>query len=202
MPKINRIIGNRAWEFIRDRIGEILQDELSFQADLGYEPEISLKTFTVERTNYFDKTEMPACNIAFAQGSAENKDIKGADGSYIYNIDFYTNAAAMPKGGGDQIATLNLHRLLGLAQSILEDPIYKTLGFAPPYISRIYLGETNIAAAGNNDSRNTMMGRVQLHVLVYEKNVLIKPKLIEGYDTTVKIGTTEKGFKYTGENYS
>ncbi len=200
MAKLKYKIPARAWEICRDRIAEILADELNNQIDMNYlmefKPEVCLERYG------FDNIETEIVNVMFAQGRPDNKDITGADGAYLFNIDLYTKAETTDDAGGDQLATLKLHTLLGLVESILDHPNYKTLGFAAPYICRVWLGETNIAAKGKNDQKNVAMGRIQFNVLVFEKHKLTTPRLAEGFDTSYKIGTGDKGYKIVTESYN
>ena len=200
MAKLNFRIEHRAWETIRDRIAEILADEMGNQIDLNYLAEID-PTVYLEKAG-FDHAETEIINVSFAQGRPDNKDITGADGAYLFNVDAYTKAKTTDDAGGDQLTMLKLHTILGLIESILDHPTYKTLGFQAPYIARVWLGETNVAEMGKNDQKNIAMGRVQLNVLVFEKHKLTTPTLAEGFDTSMKIGTTDKGYKIVTENYS
>lgn len=199
MAKLNFKIQPRAWEFIRDRIAEIIASEINNQIDLNYLAEIA-PTTTIEKSG-FDMTETELINVSFAQGKSDNKDITGADGSYLFNVDVYTKAATTDDAGGDQLAMFKLHTILGLIQSILDHPAYKTLGFKAPYIARVWLGETNVAEMGKKDQKNIAMGRIQLNVLVFERNKLTTPVLAEGFDTAFTIGDSTKGYKIVTENY-
>lgn len=200
MAKLNYKIKPRAWETIRDRIAEILASEIQNQIDLNYLAEIDPE-ITLERSG-FDMTDTDTVNVSFAQGRPDNKDITGADGSYLFNVDAYTKAKTTDDAGGDQLATLKVQTMLGLIESIMDHPVYKTLGFKAPYISRVWLGETNVAQMGKNDMKNIAMGRVQVNVKVFENHILTTPTLAEGFDTAFTIGTSDKGYKIVTENYS
>lgn len=199
MAKLNFRIQPRAWETIRDRLAEILADEINNQIDLNYLAEINPE-ITLERSG-FDMTDTDIVNVSFAQGRPDNKDITGADGSYLFNIDAYTKAKTTDDAGGDQIATLKVQTILGLIESIMDHPIYKTLGFQAPYISRVWLGETNVAQMGKNDQKNIAMGRVQVNVKVFENHILKTPTIAAGFETSFTIGDSTKGYKIVTENY-
>jgi len=194
MSKITEIIPRHNFELIRDRIGEILKDEINHQFVLTYDAEIDADIL-IENINPEDKERLPVINISFASGNYSLKDYHGnIKGSYIYNIDFYTNAKTNSAKDGDYRAAIRLQKLIGLCRYILDNPIYKTLGYAAPLIHRVYCGDINIANSGRNDAVNSMMGRMTFNVEVQESMLLIQPSLIAGFETTVKIDVSGKGY--------
>lgn len=200
MSKITQVINRQAYEYIRDRILEILVDELDNQAIISYDADLEVNVF-LEIANPLDKTELSAIVISLASGKYDNKHQGSVDGLYQFHIDCFTNAKTTAADAGDTISTVRLHKILGVCRSILEDPIYKTLGFVPPFIMKTFVGEINIATPNKEDASNTSMGRLLFNVVANETSKLIIPNLIEGYDTTVKIDNTGKGYFYQGENY-
>lgn len=194
MSKINYIIPQQNFEIIRDRIGAILLIEIDNQVLMGADYSIDPEIF-VERSNPIDKVENPCINISLAQGSYDNKSQGAVRGTYTYNIDVYTNA----KSGvtpGDQKATLKMQKLLGICRAILENSVYKTLDFAPPFINRTLCAEINIRANSTPDSFNTAMGRLSLTVVANEDTEFLEAIPIGDYWTQVKIELTEKGYQY------
>jgi len=205
MPQINSIIANQAFEVLRDRIYEILFDELDNQFRLSGDYDLDVLVLK-ESSGPFDIAHLPVCSVSLATGDWGNENQGSDDGTYQFNIDIHTAAKNGPAGPGDQAATLLLHRLLGICRAILRDPKYKTLGYATgpgitPFIMNTKCSNFNIAAPGNQDANNTMMGRLVFTVRANEVIAFIEPDLIAGYDTTVKISDSEQGYVYTGENY-
>lgn len=201
MSKITAKITRQGWEYIRDRIAEILADELNAQVTMDY-PSVDIDAQVwVERTNSFDKTELPAINVSLATGSWENKNQGSQDGTYIFNIDCYALAKTKGADSGDTLSAIKVQRLLGICRYILEDPIYKTLGFEPPFIMRTGCKDVNIASPPNEDEKNVAMGRITFSVTANEKNQLLVPKLIAGYKTQIKVNGTDEGYLYEGNQY-
>jgi hypothetical protein len=200
MSKIKQVILKRTYEYIRDRIFAILMDEFDGQFVLTYDTDLEVNFF-IERGTPIDKTELPAIVVSIAKGSFDNKNQGNIDGSYSFNIDCFTNAKTNITEGGDYIAAKHLQKIMGICISILEDPIYKTLGFTPPFIMSSSFSEMNFASPNKEDASNTSMGRLTFNIRANEAFKLIEPSLIEGYETTVQIGNSGKGYFYIGENY-
>jgi hypothetical protein len=205
MPQINSIISNQAFEALRDRIFEILVDELDNQFQLTGDYDLDISVYK-ESSGPFDISDLPVVNVSLATGDWENRNQGSDDGTYEFNIDIHTGAKNTPSGDGFTAATIKLHQIAGIIRAILRNPVYKTLGYEvgpgiTPFILRTFVKNLNIAAGGNQDAMNTAMARLVFTVLANEKIEFIEPGLAEGYDTTVKIDDTNKGYVYTSENY-
>lgn len=199
---ISVVVPTQNFELIRDRVGEILASEIDNQATLSYEPYLELVTVEVERSIPVDKEEVPLVNISLAKNEFSNKHQGSEDGLITLNIDVYTSGKATEINGvtyrGDKISAIRCQKLLGLIRYILSDPIYKTLGFAAPSISRVYSGDINIKPIGIEDDPNFSMGRYTLNVVCNESNKLITPNLIAGFQTTVQLNNSDQGYFYEG----
>jgi hypothetical protein len=84
----------------------------------------------------------------------------------------------------------------------LEDPKYKHLGFEPGFIKRTFVSESIVYESKKDDAKSTVGARILFEVEVIESNELIVPTLADGYDTIVKLGTTEKGYFWSTTQYS
>jgi len=199
MSRIIEVIQEQNYELVRDRIGEILIDELDHQALISYNPEIDATVY-VEYKPAFDASQMPAVNVSLANGNYDNKDMAQVDGEYLYHIDAYARANSTQDNDGSSLATYRLHRLLGICRAILENPQYKTLGFEAPSISRVAVQSIDIQEPAKQDAYSTAMGRLIFMVKVVETVELITPRLIDGYDTQVKLGETDLGYIFSGNN--
>lgn len=198
MSKIENPIGPRAFAKVRDRIAEILIDELANQTAITYDEDLDATVF-LERSSPFQHVEFPCVNVCLSRGSFDNATILKKDGHYTYNIDCWTRAKSTDDDGGDTIAMLKLQKLIGVIDAILSDHQYITLGFERPFISRVQVDEISIAEPKRNeDASSVMMGRLTFVVRVPENVETLTGTLIQGYETHVKIGTTEKGYKYEG----
>lgn len=199
MAKITTIIPPQNYELIRDRIAIVLADEIDNQVVLNYDPYIDVTVYC-ERTKTFDKTEMPCVNVSLANGSYSNKNQGSIDGTYIFNVDVYTNSKSTISQDGDVRSAFNLQRILGICRYVLEDPLYKTLGFSPGFIMTTKVNDFNFAVPENMDTLNHTMARLTFSVTANEKNTLKTPNIIDGYKTTLKIIESEKGYLYVGGN--
>lgn len=193
MSKIINVISSRAFELIRDRIANILIDELGNQFTLTSDENINASV-ALESWVANDKTEFPLVVVLVAKGDYGNKFQGNTHVAYSFNIDVYTSAKTTSVVRGDLAAAKNCHKLLGICSYILESQFYKTLGFTPPFISRTYFQEMNIAEPGKQDADSTMMGRLVFVVEVPETTQLATPTIMTGYETTIKIEDTDLGY--------
>lgn len=202
MSQITLPIPTQAFELIRDRIGEILADELANQVDAFYKTELDAKVF-VERFVPFDETDIPSVNVSLVRGDFDIQTTINTDGTYRYNIDCYHKAPTTDAKRGDTASMQKLQTLLGACRAILESTKYITLGFAAPFIehrsSENFQIEPPVDA---KDTANVVMGRMVFIVRAAENNDIVTPPLIKGYDTQVKLVLTDKGYEYTGDTYT
>lgn len=199
MGQIKGIIPPQFFEVIRNRIAEILIDELNCQVLLTYDTDLDATVY-VERFVPFDNTEMPAISVSFSAGDYNNQTVRDADGSYSYFIDIFTKAKTTDDDRGDKLAMLKLHKLLGVCRAIIQNPIYKTLGFEPPFIMSRQISNISIAQPKDGDTLSVVMGRLILKIVAPEDVQLLTAKLIKGFDTQVKLALTDKGYIYSGDN--
>jgi hypothetical protein len=193
MALLGSIIPQQQFEIIRERIGAILADELSNQSTLSGGTYANLAVY-IERFIPFDKTEFPAINVALNRGDYDNKDVTATDGTYTFYIDVYASAKSSEDYGGDYAAMAGLQQLLGMCRAILENPVYRTLGFAPPSISRVTVRSIQVGDPNNHDATSSVMARVELGVRVAEAVELIDTIVFKENYTTVKLGLTDKGY--------
>ncbi|MBC7486103.1 MAG: hypothetical protein H7282_05075 [Cytophagaceae bacterium] len=197
MSKIINPIPPQGFEIVRDRIADILIDELASQAVLCADPELNINVF-LERFNTLDKSEFPAANIALATGAYDNENMKTVDGTYTYYVDFYSSSKTTTERS-DTLANKKLQKYLGKARAIFKNPVYKTLGFAPPFISKVTVATLDInPPTPTNDADSSVEGRLSITVRLVETTELIEAVLIAGYETKIKIGETNKGYYYKG----
>ncbi len=199
MGLIKKIIPAQFFEVIRNRIAEILVDELDGQVLLTYDTDLEATVY-VERFVPFDNTEMNAINVSFSGGDYNNQTVRDADGTYSYFIDVFTKANTTDDERGDTLAMFKLHKLLGVCRAIIQNPIYKTLGFEPPFIMGRQISNISIATPKEGETLSVVMGRLILTIRAPEDVQLLTAKLIKGFDTQVKLALTDKGYIYSGNN--
>jgi len=193
MALINHIIPPAAYERVRDQIGLILATELNTQAYISGDEEADVY---VERWVPVDKTEPPVVIVMLSTGTYANQHQGQADGTYTYLIDCYERGVSSDSDDADAMAIVALHKLLRQVRYILEDPQYKTLGFAPPFVMHRRVTNLAIAKPDPQDGASLVMGRITLEVRVPETNQLLEPKLLAGIDTTFKLSETELGYLF------
>ncbi len=199
MAQIKEIIPPQFFELIRDRIAEILVSELDEQFVLTYDADLQATVYG-DRFIAFDNTELPAINVSFSAGDYNNQTVRDVDGTYSYFIDVFTQAKTTDDDRGDKLAMLKLHKLLGVCRAIIQNPIYKTLGFEPPFLMSRQISRIFIAEPKGDDTLSVVMGRLILTIVAPEDTQLLTAKLIKGFDTQVKLFLTDKGYIYSGDN--
>lgn len=203
---INEAIGSQNFELIRDRIGEILANELNNQATLKSDESLNSDNLTVwtERFIPFDKEELPAINVALSSGDYSGETPVTADGSYLYTIDIFTKAKTKKNGTslelGDKKSSLQCQMITGLCRSILMNSLYLTLGFERGYIHRRKINSLNVAQLKEQEGIYPFMIRLEMTVKVTETTIEELPTDAAGYDSVFTINETDKGFKFTINN--
>jgi hypothetical protein len=195
MSKILSIIPQQSFEIIRDRIGFILADEIAGQYTLTSNDNINA-TVWIERKAPFDKTDCPAINISFSNGTYDNKNARSVDGSYTYNIDIYTSAKNTISTNADSTAAVNNMRLLGICRAILENPIYRTLDYSPPILCHTEVRQIGIPEMDIIDANTTCISRLVFFVIMPETVSLLTALQLSGSDTVIKLYLTNKGYKF------
>jgi hypothetical protein len=199
MALIKTKIPESAFVDVRKRIAEILADELPSQAALNKEEWINAKVFS-ERESAIDKSEPSVINVNLSRGDYGLITAISQDGQYSFNIDIYTRAKSSIDKRGDLKSSERLHRLSGICHHIFSNPVYRTLGFAPPFIMGSSVSTIQFAEPIKEDqASNVFMSRIVLGVRVSENSVIGEGKLIEGYKTTVKMSETDYGYVYEKE---
>ena len=196
MAKINQIIQPQGYELIRNRMGEIITIELFNQSALTYDEDLDATVY-VERFISVSHDEMPVINISLANGTFDSFKQTNHDGKYIFNIDFYVNAISEENQNADVLANFKLQKLMGVVKSILMNPIYRTLDFAPPFIIGRTIDEMNIQDPNKfQEATSSVMGRLIMTAKCVETLELITPILLQQNNTNVKLALTNKGFRY------
>ena len=200
MSKITTEIPFQGFELIREKIGEILADEILAQFAIHADPERNATVF-IERIIPIDKTETPVVNILYSRSNYDGNTPVNSNGKNSYNIDVYARAKTKIAKSGDTQAMSNLTRILGIVRAILESSHYLTLGFVPPFVMHTEVTSIEIQdPKDNQDGANIMMGRLMFVVDAVEDTEKIQPREAEGYDTQVKLEETDKGFAFILNN--
>lgn len=204
-PRIPVVIPRQNFEIIGDRIAEILAAEMANQwvMDNTLPKVVSVD---IERfTPYASEIEVPAINVNNASGSYANRTRNRVDGTYLFNIDIYTNGPwSEGTGPGDVYAMGIMNRIVGMVRTILSSPAYTRLGFDPPAAQII--GSTNVTGfmVGNkatiDDILSSVVGRLQFEVVCVEEAIMQTSVPLEVSGSTLYIDREGgKGFKLLTE---
>jgi len=201
MGLISGLIPQQNFEVIGQSIATILSAELANQGLLSSPQTVYAQSVGYERFIPIDQTEYPFVNVVYSRSDYDNKDQTHVDGYNKYWIVAYAWAKTDGTEMGDKRATLKLKRILGLCRAILENPIYKTLGFTVPNaaVSFVNTKVGSIIVPKIDDSGNLLnstMGYLEYFVKATETNILLDTVLAGQSDTTVKLYDTDEGFYY------
>jgi len=202
MAKLNQPIQIQKFELIRNRIADILIDEITNQITLQYSDLFIIGVF-IERFPTFDKTELPVINVSLARGSYDNEDVIQSDGTYTYYVDAFMRFSSVQNQDGSitdgsSLAAIKVQRAIAFCRTVLKNQAYRTLGFAPPFLNNITVSEFNIANPDREDMEHTIMARITVTVVAPETSELASARLLEGYDTQVLLGDSALGYVFSG----
>src|ERR1051325_11697528 len=157
-------------ELIRDRAALILLNELNNQVVRFYNTKCEGIIIFAERIIPVDRSEKDVISLNSWKGEYSNKDINYVDGEYKMVISFTTNSKT--KGGipGDTIAGKRLTELIGIVRYILEDNLYQTLLFDPPFILHTEVSGFNINRFDEVDAVTTAEAQLIFTVRAGETN--------------------------------
>jgi hypothetical protein len=202
MPaKINKIIGQQNIELVRDAIAAILEVEVDNQYLLTYDKNLQAEVQLESNNPFIDKVDLSVIAVSLLKGQFANKHQGSSDGTWQIGIEVFCKAKSTQTRNGDVISTLKMHRLLGICRYILEDPQYKTLIFQPGFILGTLISDELIYDMKVHDAVHVAGGRLIFTIRVNESNSLIVPKYLDGYDTIVKLATTQLGYRYSIDQY-
>lgn len=192
---INHIIPQQGYELIRDRVGNILKDELANQFTTFGVTQAKAIVVT-EGLSVVDNTEMSKIIISLSEGTYDNQHIGCATAPYRFNIDVFCKSKSSVTGEGSELAAFKLHRLIGICRAILADPLYYTLGFTPGFIERSLVVGIKIGESDPKDMLNTIGGRLTLDVQVTEDAAMSIGVLVGGLNSKITIEETTKNYEF------
>jgi hypothetical protein len=200
MAIIKEEIPQQSFELIRDRIGEILIEELTEQVEKLYQEEL-LSDVYIERVIPIDKTELSVINVIFAGGKLNAENVKDGNLEYIYNVDVYTNSKSNANADSDKVSALKGQRMLGVCRAILRNSGYRTLGFTPgQVVTRVSIRDISVVENLKQDANSTYMGRLVVAVNAIERTSVLDGLDLQRSTTIYKIAETDKGYKFVKEN--
>ncbi len=193
--KITYEIDQLNFEKIRENIGQILADELSYQ-DYTYNLGVTVWN---ERFIQFDGNEMPAINVAFNKADYEDYTQTARQAVNEYYIDVHANAPHTDTEQGDTRASLMCKRIAGIVSYILMSQEHRLLGFEPGIIQTKWIESMEMGKLSDNDTIHTVVCRIYFKVRANEIVQEIPPVTGEKYTTQIKLGETDKGYYFVSE---
>lgn len=200
MSKINGIIGDQGFERVRDRIAQILLDELANQVVLTYDTDLVFDRVYVERMVPFDHQELSTINVGIERGDYSNQHQGQATGTYRFFIEVNTGGLTKDDGTrGDTASKMRNHKILGKCRAIIEDPVYKTLDFAAgELIEHRHVESFVFAEPTRMDAENVTASRLIVVVRLVETSELLAADVVAvAGDTHVKLYDTDKGYYWS-----
>lgn len=186
------------YELIRNQIGAILAQEFESQASEYYNTDCEGVDFYIERVQPIDHNELAIVNVSVDQGEYGNKHQGSSDGTYTFFVDAFANSKSTASHKGDKLAGYRVQRIIGICRAILDNPIYKTLSFAPGFIMRTMVMSIEMLAMKQDgvDALNSRVCRLTFQVKANESVELPAGNLLTDHITRIHLGLTDKGFRY------
>lgn len=201
---ISSTIGPQRFEYIQDRIGRILTAEIEAQYLRTYDVSLDIRGRVYkERFIPFNPPEVPAVNVMLWKGDSIAEDQSASQWNWRFIIECIMSAPHKESGStvddkrGDTLSMTRLKKLMGVIRAILMNPKYKTLNFTPPFIGHRHIESMAFMKHPHQDADHSSIGRLILVVQAPEGNELIDPNLIKGYDTRVKLYSTDMGYLWS-----
>jgi hypothetical protein len=197
MAKISKIIPEQNFETVRNRLANIFIEEIENQANYTGDTDLAISV-GIEQKIPLDKSELPMMNIGIAQGNFNNKSVSDSTGVFAYNFDFFCDKENTDDLKGDTSAALWASKIAGKAIAILSNDVYRTLGYDQKVggIERVQVSSMTIGDVNSSDARHSVMSRVVVTVTFNQNTPLLDANLLEGFDTSVKMGESNAGYKY------
>lgn len=206
-PLIDSAIPQQNLELIRDRIGGILLCEIQNQHDNFDLPDtLTPSNVWIERFVDVDDEEFPFMAVRLHDGTYLDKDgmpTKDSGGqsvgTYGYCVDIVTGRASTDTVGGDEQATYDLHRMIGMVRAIIDDTRYLSLGFDNKAdginIRNVHVKNFLINIPQNTiNTTDFIWGKIYVEVVCTEEVALPQPVDMQFAGVTVGLKNSTRGF--------
>lgn len=195
---INYFIAKQNYELILERIGAIIILELENQAVNFYNSDADNISVYVENTSAFDKVDAASISISLAPGAWDNRHAGYVRGTYGYYVDTFTNAKTTKDAKGSFSSAVQANRIMGMVRAILEDPIYKTLGYDPGNVGNVKVTNYEIGEIRKveQDATNSRINRLFVEIQAAENDQLLTGVALSQALTLIKLELTQHGYQY------
>lgn len=196
---IDEIIPMQGFEFVALQIQTILSEELANQKILQ-DFDSNFEVF-LERQEAYDNSEYIMINVSLNGINYSGTTQKDAQGSTSYFIDVYTPGVESDLQTGNEDSRKKMHLFIGMIRYILSSTKYQTLGLPMGLIGGKYVENIQfLDNYGNQDASFIRFGRITFSVRIQEDQASWTGIVLNGNDTTIKLDTTDDGFKLTKNN--
>lgn len=195
---IDTIIPESNFEKIRDRIASILAVEILNQSKLQHDEELNVTVFT-ERYTQPSSEEGLVIIVGVDRNNLEHHTNIDYRNQCTYNIDIYSFARAdNSNANGYYLSSKKGQKVAGLCTKIIQNPQYIRLGYddvSPRFVGgRRITGMQFDIPQDPQDASHPRMCRIQLDVNFNDSVQGVNGEAIEGIDTNIEIGESEKGY--------
>lgn len=196
MSKITEEIPAEAFEVVRDRLVQILRDEIAEQAVISGDQNADAKVFK-ERVVPVGYEHTPAVNVMLEKVDYSGQTQLHTVSECLFIIDVYTSGKNGPNNTGDEQTSERGQKIARLIRGILEAPVYKKLDFETNFIQQSKVDTIKVSEPRDfKDSKHMMLVRVNYSCKASNSNVLQAAQELNLSETTVKIDDTELGHTY------
>ena len=216
MSKIDHILGASTFEIVRAKIASILSVELANQIVLNQAvindgvstpEEKAASQFNIdsipskvweERFRSPIPQDYPLLNVVFIEAPLnESTGHSRQIGIDRFQVECYQHAKKTTEKWGDELASIKLHRLLGICRKILMDRNYYNLELPEMIgwrnVQNITIGQPD---EGTNDAYSTIFGKFDVLVKTEEcVDDLTGDALLESI-TELRLYETNKGYSW------
>lgn len=199
-------IPTQRFELIRDSIGLIIKEELTNQKLLTSNKLFDANVY-IERFVSFNHTELPAVNVIYDETIFSNKDNNSSTGEHQFIIDVVTASEDSSTERGDKLATLDLHKLLGVIRYILDCLEYRFLGLPIGVVQSKMVTKIKSLSPDNtynvtisNDSLNSISGRIFLRVRANELTGDLPTQTVTSVRTDFTLEDSGLGYRIVVNN--
>jgi len=149
----------------------------------------------LERFVAFDQSELPAIRVYFDNSAYDRKNPSASKCESKFSVELTVNAMDSLNSRGDEGASINCQKILGIIRHILSHPLYLNLDFAPGIIEGTTVTDLRIGTPSGEDGLYTISGVISFSVRHIELNGSLSGIPGEIYGSVIKISETELGYK-------
>ena len=193
MPKILTAIPALSTEVIRDKVAAILTDEIPNQATLLADAEVNATVYK-ERVSPVGYDQCPCLNVMVDTIGFEGQTQLTTNATNNFFIDIITKGKNTVSKDGDFASAESALKVARVVRGILEAPVYKTLDFAPGFISHRKITKLQVSEPRDTkDSKHMIMIRMEFEVKSHDSNIPQSDHDLGLSRSQFKLDETDKG---------